>query len=65
MNAILAKLRELQTFVTSRTITVNLNPETETVEAMVKAYFRGINHLKEAHKAFLVAKDLWQQLHGG
>lgn len=63
MNAILAKLRELLILVRDTPISVDLRPETETVQAMVRHYYQGVDHLRDALKAFLAAKELWRELH--
>ncbi len=63
MNTILVKLRELLILVRDTSISVDLRPESELVQPMIKLYYQGVGHLRDAHKAFLAAKELWQQLH--
>jgi len=63
VNAILARLGTLLTFVTTHSVPVDLRPETELVEAMTKFYYQGVNHLENALKAFIAADELWRQLH--
>lgn len=63
MNAILAKLRELLVLVRDTSISVDLRPETEEIQPMIRFYYEGVGHLRDALKAFLAAKDLWRQLH--
>lgn len=63
MNAIVARLRTLLAFIVQHTITVDLTPNMETTEAMVKAYFRGEEHLRSALREFLIAEELWDKLH--
>jgi len=63
MNAILAKLRELLILVRDTSISVDLRPESELVQPMIKWYYQGVDHLRDALKAFLAAKELWRQLH--
>lgn len=64
MDAILARLRTLLAFVTGHSVPVDLRPESESMPEMVKRYYDGVEHLKDALKAFLDAKDLWDKLQG-
>lgn len=63
MNTILTKLRGLLTLVRNTPISVDLRPETDVVQRMVKLYYDGVNHLVAALKSFLAAKQLWVDLH--
>lgn len=63
MNVILAKLRELLILVRDTPITLDLRPESELVQPMIKLYYDGVDHLRDALTAFLAATEIWQELH--
>lgn len=63
MNTILVKLRELLILIRDTSISIDLRPESEQIQPMVKLYYEGVDHLRDALKAFVAARQLWRELH--
>ena len=63
MNAILSRLRTLLVFMMRQPIPVDLRPEMEEMQVMVKHYYAGVDHLKNAMRSFQAARELWDKLH--